>query len=306
MGGSSENSRTQTQQIQNTNQNTAYNNRQQTSPFGPAEGVITGILGTIPGINALPTGIENNAFARLLGSANAGNPFAGSITGVANTLLGGGGPDRTGIVNDAYQQYLKALAPTASGAGLDLTNNPLASTIATDVTDSLKGLYAGAGRDPAGAGNFGQNLARGIGQGLAPIYQSERANQLAAINNMFGAGGTTAGLLSNLDQTRLQNLLSGIGATAPAIEAQSYGPMLALQVEAQRRGIPIQTLAQEMGITLPAAQAFGTTTGSGTANTIGTNIGNSTTTQETPLWQQIAGGVIGGLGTAARFLPFGR
>jgi hypothetical protein len=34
-----------------------------------------------------------------------------------------------------------------------------------------------------------------------------------------------------------------------------------LAVEAQRRGIPLQAMAQMMGIVQPSAQAFGTTNG---------------------------------------------
>jgi hypothetical protein len=91
---------------------------------------------------------------------------------------------------------------------------------------------------------------------------------------------------------------AGIGAADAALKAQTWGPMQMLQVEAQRRGIPLQTLAAQYGMVLPAAQAFGTQSASGTSagassgqsatssagtstsNTLGTEMGR--TTQSTP------------------------
>ena len=52
-------------------------------------------------------------------------------------------------------------------------------------------------------------------------------------------------------------------------------------------GIPLQTLAAQAGIALPIASGFGTQTGTGT----GTHFRHDTETS--PLWQQIAGGVLG-------------
>jgi hypothetical protein len=72
---------------------------------------------------------------------------------------------------------------------------------------------------------------------------------------------------------------AGIPAADAALTAQNWGPMQELAIEAQKRGIPLQMLAAQMGIALPAAQAFGATTGTGT--------GISQT--QVPLLQQLAG-----------------
>ena len=89
-------------------------------------------------------------------------------------------------------------------------------------------------------------------------YNLSVAGQLGALNSLYGAGDTTAGLLSTLDQARLGNMKAGIGAADAAITAQIWGPTQMLAVEAQRRGIPLQTLAAQYGMVLPAAQAFAT------------------------------------------------
>ena len=112
-------------------------------------------------------------------------------------------------------------------------------------------------------------LVRQLAEGTAPVFQNqynlERGRQLDAITGMYGAGNTTGGLLSSLDRARLANMQAGIGAADAALNAQMWGPTQMLAVEAQRRGIPLQALAAQYGMVLPAAQAFGTQTGSGTS-----------------------------------------
>jgi hypothetical protein len=121
----------------------------------------------------------------------------------------------------------------------------------------------------------------------SPRSSSPRSSS-PAIDALYGAGGQTAGLLSNLDQARLANQQAGIGAADTALTAQNWGPTQQLEVEAQRRGIPLQTLAAQYGMVLPAAQAFattaGTSSGSSSGATSGTSVGSGTQqkTESTP------------------------
>lgn len=115
-------------------------------------------------------------------------------------------------------------------------------------------------------------------------------------------GPTTAGILSALDQARLGNMTAGVNVAGDAWNAAQSGPMLQLQAEAQRRGIPLQTLAAEMGIALPVGQAFATTNSTG--NISGTM--NGQTQNTSPLWQQITGGLIGGAGLLGGVGAFGK
>jgi hypothetical protein len=290
-----------------TTQNQNQTQVQSTTPWAPAAGVIGGLLSQLGSISANPSAIETNALDRLSALGAAGNPFAGGISGLAETLLAGGGPDGTGMVNNAYRQYGRALNPFASGQYVDPSNNSelqkYLQVARDDAANNINAQFAAAGRDLSGANS--QALGRGITQAEAPIlydaYNQARAQQLGAINSLYGAGNQTAGLLSGLDQAKLANQQAGIAAADSATQAQQYGPLLELQAEAQRRGIPLQTLAAQMGIAMPSAQAFGTTVG----NTSGT------TTTSVPPWQQLAGGLIGGaglLGSAGKGggLNFGR
>ncbi len=270
---------------QNELQNQSQNQTGATSAaLTPWAGVdIAGLLRQLTGTPAAPSPAETGALNQITSFGSQGNPYAPQIGGVASTLLAGGGPDRTGLPQQAYDQYAGALQPTIAGDYLDPSRNPFfaktTETIGNDVQNRLAGLYAGGGRDPAGAGDFGRQLARGISEGTAPIfssiYENERGRQLGAAGSRFGAAGSTTGLLSGLDQNRLGNMQAGIGAAGAANEAQMWGPQAILQAEAQRRGIPMQILAQQLGMAFPAAQAFGTQAGTTAGSNAGTVSGYS-------------------------------
>lgn len=303
MGG-----QTQEKQVTNTSNTQAGTQTGQTTPWGPASGLLAQLLGQAGGVNANLSGAETSALNSLTASGQAGNPFAGQIGGVANTLLSGGGPDRTGLVSGAYDTLQRQLGPTANGAYLDPSTNPFFAQTTQGITDqatkALKGIYAGSGRDPGMAGgDFSYNLGNGISTALAPVYanqyNAERTNQLGAINSLFGGGNTAAGNLSALDQTRLGNMQAGIGAAGSAWDAQNAGSMQVLAAEAQRRGIPLTTLQTLLGLSLPAAQAFGTNS----ANTYVQGSGTSDTTKQTdvPLFDKLLAAGAAGAGAYGKF-----
>jgi hypothetical protein len=321
MGGTTQQKNTTTAQNQTSaqTQQQQQQSQQQQQQSGATSSALTpwagnaGLLNSIfSQLGGVPTGLtptETNALNQWGALAGAGNPYAGQIGGVANTLLAGGGPDRTATVNNAYQQYQSTLTPYLGKDYLSPYSTPgfsdALNTVNSDITNQINGMFAGAGRDLSGLNV--QALARGLSQGEGGLIQNQYnqnvANQLGAANSLYGAGNSTAGLLSSLDQTRLANMQAGINAADAANNAQMWGPQQMLQVEAARRGIPLEALQQEYGMVLPAAQAFGTqsgttsgassgaTSGSSYGNTAGTQqgTGQSTTTQSAPFnWLSLA------------------
>ena len=115
-------------------------------------------------------------------------------------LLAGGGPDRTPMVNGAYDQYRVALAPFARGDYVDPASDPALRSyldvLKNDVSTQVNGMFAGAGRDISGMNQ--QALARGITQAEAPVlldaYNRALAGQRSAIDSIYGSGGQTAAL----------------------------------------------------------------------------------------------------------------
>jgi len=268
----------------------------QTQPWAPAQPLIGGILGQLGG--ALPQAAlsadESAALSGLEANARAGNPYAPGIGALAGDLFAGG-PDRGGLASDAYGGYQAALAPFARGDYLDPASDPALQgylgTIADDVTNRVNGMFAGAGRDLSGANQ--QALARGLAQGEAPVladaYNRARTDQLAAIDKLYGAGGQTAGLLSNLDQAALANRQAGVGVAGSAIDAEldPYNRLLAAQ--AQRRGIPLDALQRIAAMAMPIA-------GLGHSST-----GTSEETTNVPLADKLAGWTAMGLGALGKF-----
>ncbi len=268
----------------------------QTQPWAPAQPLLGGLLGKLGG--ALDTtglnSTESSALSGLETNARAGNPWAPQIGGLASDLLSGGGPDRTGLVSGAYDAYKTALTPFARGDYVNPASNPALrgylDTIRNDVTGSVNGMFAGAGRDLSGA-NL-QTLSRGIAQGEAPVladaYNTATNNQMSAIDKLYGAGGSTAGLLSNLDQTALANRQAGVGVSDAALGAQNYGSNQLLAVEAMRRGIPLDALQKIAAMGIPIA-------GLGQSST-----GTSTEQTNVPLADKLAGWTAMALGLAGK------
>jgi hypothetical protein len=285
MGGQTQQNQTQTQS---------------TAPWAPAAGSIQNILAGVNGVNPNLSSTETGALNQLSALGAAGNPYAPGVGGVATNLLAGGNANaQAPLINSAYAQYQKQLNPYLQASFLDPRSTPgfgdALAALNSDITNQVNGQFAAAGRDLSGMNS--QALARGLSQGegqlIANQYNQNVANQLGAAGSLYGAGNTTGGLLTGLNQQGLANQQAGIGASQQATQAQQYRPLLQLQAEAQRRGIPLQTLAAQMGIALPAGQAFGTQTTTGQTQT------------SVPLSQQILGGAIGGAGLLGGMGAFG-
>lgn len=281
MGGS-------TKTTQSTNQTTTQN------PWEPAIGPMNDLVGQIKGQmpNTAITDNENSALNQLTQNAQAGNPYADQIGGLANNLFSGG-PDYSGRVNDAYKQYADYLTPFARGDYLDPSSNPYYKQVSDDIAGRVNGMFAGAGRDFSGA--HMKTLGRGIAEGVAPLYSQERERQLGAINSLYGGANTSTGLLSGLSQTSLANQQAGIGAAQSALQARDSGANQLLSTEAMRRGLPLQNMEHIAGLLTPIAQL------GGTSNTQGV----TTMQQQQPLMNQILGGAIGATGLLGRFGAFG-
>jgi hypothetical protein len=167
-------------------------------------------------------------------------------------------------------------------------------TIRNDVTNSVNGMFAGAGRDLSGLNQ--QALARGIAQGEAPVlldaYNQALANQRSAIDALYGGANTTTGLLSSLDQARLANRQAGLGVAQAGQQFANAPYEAQLAAEAARRGIPLSTLQTLVQLGVPIAglgssysgTTAGTQTGMQAGSTSGqqSGTGTSTTTTSTP------------------------
>lgn len=272
--------------------------QQHTDPYAPTVPILNNIFAQLGGVDPNLTNAETGAINTL--GTTGGNQNAGDIGKVATDLLAGGGAtSQGGFLTDAFNKYQAALNPFASGSYVDPSTNPALQkyldVARSDVGNSVNDMFAGAGRDLSGA--HMQAYGRGVGQAEAPIladqYNQERNRQLNAISGIFGGAGQTAGTLTDWNAQGNQNKLAGIGAAGAATDARNSGPLAAIQAEAMRRGIPMDTLTRMMGLVMPAAQGFGSTTNWG--NEKGTQTKSLADTFKT--WGQGIGSLFGGSGT---------
>ena len=301
-----------------------------TNPWAPAQPFLSGILAQLQGqlANTSLTPQENAAIGGLAGSSNYISQFLPQTTDLANALLAGGDAQaQAPMISGAYQQYRGELNPYLQTSFLDPRSTPgfsdaLAAANA-DITNQVNGMFAGAGRDLSGLNQ--QALARGLSQGegqlIANQYNQNVANQLGAMGSLYGAGNTTAGLLSSLNQQALANRQAGLGVagTGQSFANMPYEQQLA--AAARSRGIPLQTLQTLAQLGVPIAglgssfantgATSGTTSGTQTGTQIGNTTGSSTQTTATPFnplsllplaflpmtgGASLGGGILGSLG----------
>jgi hypothetical protein len=261
MGGKSTSSTTQTQNAT-------------TTPWAPALPFLDGILGQLNSglASTSPTSAESGALDAA--EANAGNysQFGPGVTNtIQNYMTGGGAMAQAPNAQATLDAYRAALAPYANGSmiGANSVLKPQLQTIQDDVTNATNGQFAAAGRDMSPA-NY-QAVARGVAQGEAPVianqYNADTDRAINAAGSLYGAGNTTSGLLSGLQQQFLQNQGQGVGMIPTALAAQNAPANAVLATEAQRRGIPLQTLSLLANIGVPIAglgrQTSGTNVGEG-------------------------------------------
>lgn len=274
-----------------TEQTQQSSQHQQSRPWAMTMPALHNLIGQLQGQLGQTglTGTESQAFNQLTKNAQAGNPFAGQMSNLANSLFSGG----NGKLDDAYADYEKRMSPYADGKMLGPDGNPMLNkyldTNRADISSQVNGMFAAAGRDFSGA-NL-NSLSRGITEGNAPIlasqYNTDVGRQFDAANGLYSNANNTENMKAQFGQ-------AGVGVSDAAMRAQNYGPNQLLAIEAQKRGIPMQNLSSIAQLLTPLAQLGGTQHG--------TSTGSSTTTP--PLGMQLVQGA-SSLMSAAKKAPPG-
>lgn len=254
----------------------------QTNPWGPAVAPIQGLLGGINGVSGAPTAQQLGAISAIGGAAGSLPNFGNMATNVAGGLLSGA-PNLNQFAGANYNNMASTLAPYTNSNYTNPYTNPVLSSalqyLNQNITNSINGQFAGAGRDLSPANS--QALAYGLGSGEAPLllnqYNTNVGQQQAAANSLFGAGNTTG-------QTYLGNQQVGLAAAAQQPQLQLAPALAQLQAAQTAYGLPLSNLGAKEGMILPIAGLGGSTTGA-----------SSGTSTYTPSWLQDAS-LFGGAG----------
>lgn len=261
-----------------------------TNPWAPAGDLLEGLIHNYGSANTGVTGAQDAATTNLINSTTGLPNYSAPGGAAINSMFG-----NAGMLNNSYGTLTGNLGATASGANLNPMTTPgfsdAMNTMNQDITNQVKGTYAAAGRDPSGAGSFGQSLGRGLSQGEGGLIQSQYntnvGNMMNANSTLYNAGNTTAGAIDSNTMAALQaaGMLPSV-ATAPG-QAQ-------LTAANTQQQLPFANMQQQ----LQAAGLLGTM--GSTTNSTGTSVGTQTPANN-PMnnWISAAGT---GLGMAGTFM----
>lgn len=274
-------------------QTTQQSQNSTTNPWAPAQPGLQNLLNSYGSLSTAPTGAQTDATNNLVSSASGIPNFGSNASGAVSNLFNSSTAPQVGML----QNSLTSLQGQLGGAANPANNNPYNTpgfsdalkTMTSDITNQTKGVYAGSGRDPSGAGSFAQSLGRGLMQGEAPTlanqYNTNVANQQGAANTLFGAGSNTASNITGQNQVQLMNGANAIGMLPSASSAYTTPGSTQLAAANAQYGLPYGNLAQMLGPLTGIAGLGGQSTGSGT----------STTTQP----QSTMGNIIAGITAAS-------
>lgn len=274
-----------------TTQNQEQSSASTTNPWSAATPLLEGLISKYSGLNTGPTANQTAATNNLVASAGGVPNFAPQATGAVNATFG-----NAGMLNSNLDAINKNLGATARGENLDPYSTPgfgdAIQTAMGDITDRVKGVYAGSGRAPSGAGSFAGSLGRGLTEGIAPTIAAQSnantSNMLNANNTLYNAGNTTVGALNS-------NTAAGL-AGAGAVPGLAMAPATAaLSAANAQQMLPYQNLLAQ----LQAAGMLGGMGGSSTST--GTSSGRGTQTPANDPMANIIGGVSAGAGLIGAF-----
>lgn len=298
------------------NQNTTQQQSGASNPWSPTKPLLDSILAKYSGQNTDVTPEQRAALGTLQAGASAAPNFGGAAAGAVNNLFGSNTAPQVGMLSKSLADYHKNIGGTASGAELDPYQTPgfsdALTTMQNDITNKVKSVYAGSGRDPSGAGSFAKTLGRGLTEGIAPVIASQfnqnKGNQLSAAGSLYSAGGGTAGQITSQQQIPLANAAQGVGLLPQVSSAFTSPGASQLTAANLAQSLPFgnlqQLLAPLMGIAGLGTETTGTSTGTGATTGSGGSSGSSqslgvgqgTTTQPQNTLSNILGGVSGGIG----------
>jgi hypothetical protein len=252
---------------------TQQSQQSETRPWAEAMPLVNTLLGQYGSMSTGVTGDQSSALAGLKNSLSGLPNFGGTAAESIGKLFSSDSAPQVGMLNTAYDTLRTNLGGTASGANLNPYETPGFSdalrTATDDALNRVKGVYAGSGRDPSGAGSFAGSAARGILQGTAPTianqYNQNYGNMVTANRDLLTGAASTASGINNLRQSDFSNVLSGI--TGAAALPGLYGGPAQAQLAAANAAYsqPYQNLAQLLQPSVALAGLGSNSSGTGTS-----------------------------------------
>jgi hypothetical protein len=245
----------------------------QTRPWEEAMPLVNTLLGQYGGMSTGVTGDQSSALAGLKNSLSNLPNFGASGADAISKLFASDSSPQVGMLQGAYDTMKTNLGATASGAHLNPYDTPgfgdAIRTAIDDATRTTKGVYAGSGRDPSGAGSFAGSLGRGITSGVAPTianqYNQNYSNMTGANRDLLAGAGSTASGITNLRQSDFTNMLAGMQGASSLPGLYASGDAARLGAANTAYAQPYQNLAQLLQPSVALASLGSNSTGQGTS-----------------------------------------
>lgn len=263
-----------------------------TTPWARGLPLIDRMFSTYGGMNPSVTPGQATAWGNLRNATMRLPDFSNQlIGGLDKAFATGDNAPQIGMWNDAYKNLQTNLGGVARGDFLDPYSTPGMSSwldsLGSDITNRVKGVYAGSGRSPSGAGSFSERLGRGLSEGLAPVVANQanqnRRDQMSAAEALFRAGGGTAQGTAGLNRGSIDNYTTAAGMAGMLPGMLTSGQRNMFDVENLGYGLPFQNAGMLLNPAMQLASMGQDSTGSGT----------QTKTQQGNLFSDILGGVMG-------------
>ena len=280
-----------TQQTQQQTQETQSQPWKETIPY------LQQVLSSYGKLSTDVTPEQKAALENLTGNAglipNFGDPASGAVSKAFNYST----QPQIGMLSEGFGDLKSRLGATADGANLDPYKTPgfadAISTMTQDVLNKTKGVYAGSGRDPSGAGSFAQSFARGATQGLAPTIAAQAnqniSNMADAAKTLYGAANTTGTQQAALGAQELAANMGGVSAVPAVSQAYTNPGATQLQAAQQQYALPWSNIGMFQQPLTQIAGLGGQSSG--------------TSTQVTSQPQSTASNIMGGVLGAASLWP---
>lgn len=274
--------------------NTTQTQQTQTNPWDPTQPYLKELLSSYGGLSTDVTPEQKAALDKLTGSAGLIPSFGDPASGAVNKAFNFSTQPQIGMLSEGFGDLQNRLGATADGQNLDPYKTPgfgtAIDTMTQDILNKTKGVYAGSGRDPSGAGSFAQSFARGAAQGIAPVIQSQAnintQNMTDAAKTLYGAANTTGAQQAQLGIQEIGANMGGVSAV-PSVSAAYTNPgQTALTAAQAQYALPWSNLGMMKDPLVQIAGLGGQSSGTS----------NQTQVQQQPqsTASNIMGGILGG------------
>lgn len=180
----------------------------QTDPWAPTHPLLKSFIDDLGGLwGGRDTAATGSAIDDLIGELRKDRTGdTGGYRSVYKDLIDT--PDRTGVIDKAYGDLQSRLNPVASGANLNITENPhlqrLMQQVGDDAANRVNAQFAAAGRDLSP--NNSIEVGKGVTQAQLPLlmdqYNREQSRTDAAIRDLFGGGLDSSRTQTGMDVAR--------------------------------------------------------------------------------------------------------